>query len=189
MRLNRSVLAGAGLLLGASAASAQGVAAPCARAEVPASARDYCYTVAQAVESGQPQFGILVAGGNPTIGTASGGGLRLGVLPRVSASASVNVVFVELPEILAEQAGSAAQRINDVVGIPAPALSGTVSVGVFPGFSAIPTVGGIGSIDLLGSVTWLPFNQASVEGFESGTRNLAYGVGARVGIVRESFLT
>jgi hypothetical protein len=190
MRLKRVLLAS--LLLGVSAASAyaqSGVSAPCARAEVPSSARDYCYTVAQAVESGQPQFGILIAGGNPTIGTASGGGLRLGVLPRVSASANVNVVFIELPEILAEQAGSAAQRINDVVGIPAPALSGTVAVGVFPGFSAIPTVGGIGSIDLLGSVTWLPFNQASVEGFESGTKNLAYGVGARVGIVRESFLT
>jgi hypothetical protein len=187
MPLNRSLLAGALLLLGATAASAQGgVAAPCARSDVPASARDYCYTVAQAVESAQPQLGILIAGGNPTIGTASGGGLRLGVLPRVSASANLNVVFIRLPEILAEQAGSVAQRINDVAGIPAPALSGTVTVGVFPGFSAIPTVGGIGSIDLIGTANWLPFGS---DGFEAGTSKLAYGGGVRVGIIRESFLT
>lgn len=182
------VLLFAALALSASTAAAQAVSAPCARPDVPASARDFCLSVAQAVESAQPQVGILIAGGNPTIGTASTGGLRLGVLPRVSASANLNVVFVRIPDILAEQAGSAAQRLNDAVGIPAPALSGTVSVGVFPGVSLLPTVGGVGAVDLLGTASWLPLSAAG-SGFEAGRDNLAYGGGVRVGLLRESFLT
>lgn len=167
-------------------AAAQSVAAPCGRDDVPASARDFCFSVAQAVESAQPQVGILIAGGNPTIGTASAGGLRLGVLPRVNATASLNVVFVRLPDILAEQAGSTVQRLNDAIGVPAPALSGTVSVGVFPGISVAPTVGGIGAIDLLGSAAWLPLGAAD-EGFDAGRDEVAYGGGVRVGLLRESF--
>lgn len=174
----------AALSLAATPAGAQAVSAPCARPDVPGSARDFCLSVAQAVESAQPQVGILIAGGNPTIGTASTGGLRLGVLPRVSASANLNVAFIRLPDILAEQAGATAQRLNDAVGIPAPALSGTISVGVFPGISLLPTVGGVGAIDLLGSASWLP-----VSGFEAMRDDLAFGGGVRVGLLRESFLT
>lgn len=187
--MNGKLLLGlAALALSATQAGAQAVSAPCARPDVPASARDFCLSVAQAVESAQPQVGILIAGGNPTIGTASTGGLRLGLLPRVSASANLNVAFIRLPDILAEQAGPTAQRLNDAVGIPAPALSGTVSVGVFPGISLLPTVGGVGAIDLLGSASWLPLSAAG-SGFEAGRDNLAYGGGIRVGILRESFLT
>lgn len=149
--------------------------------------REICFTVAQALESAQPQVGILLAGGNPTLGTASTGGIRLGVLPRVSATAKANLVFVRLPDVLAEGAGDAAQRLNDAVGIPAPALSGTVSVGLYPGVSLAPTVGGVGAIDLLASATWLPFETLGVEGFEEGNSAVAWGVGARVGILRESF--
>lgn len=165
------------------------VSAPCSRSDVPDPARDFCLTVAQAVESAQPQLGILIAGGNPTIGTASTGGLRLGVMPRVSASLNLNVVFIQLPEILAEQAGASAERLNSAVGIPAPALSGTASVGVFPGFTLAPTIGGIGSVDVLGSATWLPFSAASVEGFGEGTADLAFGGGLKIGLLQESFVT
>jgi hypothetical protein len=186
MRLTRSLLVAGLLSTAAGRAYAQGgIAAQCAAPGVP----EECYVVAQAVESAQPQLGILIAGGNPTLGTASGGGLRLGVLPRVSASANLNVVFIRLPEILAEQVGGTAQRLNEVAGIPAPALSGTVTVGVFPGFSAIPTIGGIGSLDLIGTATWLPLSSASSEGFESGAAAASYGAGVRIGVMRESFVT
>ena len=171
------------------AAGAQGVSGNCSRSEVPGAAREYCFVVAQAVEAGQPQLGILLAGGNPTIGTASGGGLRLGVLPRVNLSANLNLVFIRLPELLADQAGGVASSVNDVVGLPAPALSGTVTVGVFPGVSAIPSVGGVGSIDLIGTASWLPLSAAGADGFEGGASEVAYGAGVRVGIIRESFLT
>lgn len=180
-----AILLGAAPSLGAAQESGAGVA--CSDPRVPGSAREFCATVAQAVESAQPQLGILVAGGNPTLGSASTGGLRLGVLPRVSATAKLNLVFVRLPEILAEQAGNAAERLNQAVGIPAPAVSGTASVGVFPGISVAPTIGGIGSIDLLGTATWLPFEVAGGGGFRDATSDIAYGGGVRVGLLRESF--
>ncbi|HEV3048732.1 MAG TPA: hypothetical protein VGX50_00385, partial [Longimicrobium sp.] len=44
---------------------------------IPPEARDECAIVAQAVDAAQPQLGILMAGGNPTLGTASTGGVRL----------------------------------------------------------------------------------------------------------------
>ncbi len=178
----------AGVALAAAPALSQGLAAPCGDPRVPAGARENCVVVAQAVESAQPQLGILLAGGNPTLGTASTGGIRLGVLPRVSASAKANLVFIRLPDILAESAGGAVQRLNDATGIPAPALSGTVSLGVFPGVSVAPTIGGIGAVDLLGSATWLPLATFDTEGFSAGSvPDFAYGIGARVGILRESF--
>jgi hypothetical protein len=178
------------VLLAAPAGAQSSMAAPCAEPEIQGHPQAYelCVAVAQAVESAQPQLGILAAGGNPTLGTASAGGMRFGVLPRVSATARLNLVFIRLPEILAQQAGGTAQQFNERFGLPAPALSGTVSVGVFPGFSPLPLVGGIGAIDVLGSATWLPFKAFDLEGFGEEAPDLAWGVGARVGLLRESFV-
>ena len=67
---------------GELAGQARGLTGACG--EVIDRLRDACFVAAQAVESAQPQLGVLVTGGNPTLGTASTGGLRLGVLPRVS---------------------------------------------------------------------------------------------------------
>lgn len=186
----RILLAGTLALVSTSVpalAQSSELAAPCGRAEVPDSARDLCYTVAQAVESAQPQLGILIAGGNPTLGTATMGGLNVPGLPRVNASAQVNVVFARLPDILAETAGGAAQQINEAVGLPAPALSGTIALGLFPGFSLAPTVGGIGSLDVLGTATWLPLKAFEVDGFRENSADIAFGGGVRIGILGESF--
>lgn len=182
--MRRPILLGL-LLLGAPAAARgqDGPSAVCARGEVPAAFRSRCLVVAQAVESAQPQLGILIAGGNPTLGAASAGGLRLGVLPRVSASAKVNVVFAKLPDILADEGG--AGRAEEV-GLAVPALSGTASIGVFPGVDLAPTLGGIGAVDLLGSFTWLPIDAVGVDGFHDA-EDTAFGLGARVGLLRESF--
>jgi len=109
------------------------------------------------------------------------------ILPRVSATAKANLVFVRLPDILAESAGSTAQALNDATGIPVPALSGTASIGVYPGISLAPTVGGVGAVDLLGSASWLPLSTFDVEGFDEDTPGFSYGVGARLGLLRESF--
>jgi hypothetical protein len=176
------------LLLLASPALGQSRAVPCERA-VTGSMREACAVVAQAAEAAPAQLGILVARGNATIGSASPGGLRLGVLPRVSASAQGSVVMVKLPDILARQAGTGAERLNRSVGIPAPALSGTATVSVFEGFRLLPTVGGFGSVDAIGSAAWLPFAGGRGEGFGPGGAELAYGVGARIGLLRETFVT
>lgn len=190
--MKRLGMAAVALALGAAPAFAQdeGLAAPCNDPRLPSSARENCVVVAQAVESAQPQLGILLAGGNPTLGTASTGGVRLGVLPRVSATAKANLVFIHLPDILAESAGGAVQRLNSSVGIPAPALSATASVGVFPGVSLLPTIGGVGAVDLLGTATWLPLSTFDTEGFSRGdVPDFTWGLGARVGLLRESFTT
>lgn len=149
-----------------------------------ATLRSRCASVAQAVDAAQPQLGILMAGGNPTLGTASTGGVRLGLLPRVSAGARVNVVFARLPDIREE---STTEGELDQFSVPAPAIGGNVSVGVFPGISLAPMIGGFGAIDLLGSATVLPVSLAGVEGLEKNP--VSWGGGARVGLLRESFIT
>jgi hypothetical protein len=183
-----AALAGA-LIVTPVGAQDGGLAPVCTQAsEIPGEARDHCLVAAQALSSAQPQLGILLAGGNPTLGTASTGGLRLGVLPRISATAKVNVVFVRLPDILADGAGTVGRQLNRTVGIPAPALSGTASLGVFRGFDLLPMVGGIGSIDLLGGATWLPLRVAGIEGVGTGTSSASLGGGVRLGLLRESFV-
>ena len=177
---------GVAIPLGASGAAAQDQLSD-ACAGVPAQVRETCFTVAQAAESAQPQLGILIAGGNPTLGTASTGGVRLGLIPRASVSGRLNVVFARLPDIVEDQTSGTIQAINDAVGIPAPALGANVSIGLTNGISLAPTVGGFGSVELLGSVTWLPFNALGVEGFDEDTPDLSWGGGVRVGLLRESF--
>ncbi len=145
-----------------------------------------CASVAQAVDAAQPQLGILMAGGNPTLGTASTGGVRLGILPRLSAGARVNVVFARLPDIREEESSSGGVS-PDKFSVPAPAVGANVSLGVFPGISLAPMIGGFGAIDLLGSATILPVSLANVDGLEKNP--VAWGAGARVGLLRESFIT
>jgi hypothetical protein len=189
MKRSLFVLLFAGLAgVPAITAAQEGLAAVCSQPEVSAEARDYCLVAAQALTSAQPQLGILLAGGNPTLGTASTGGLRLGFLPRVSATGKLNLVFVRLPDILAEGTGTVGRQLNRTVGIPAPALAATASVGIFPGIDLLPMVGGIGSIDLLGSATWLPLRVAGIEGVGTGTSSGSLGGGVRLGLLRESFV-
>lgn len=186
--MKRAILCAAAALLSASSLAAQesGIGAPCEDAAFVLSGAEqrYCFAVAQAAASAQPQLGILIAGGNPTLGSNSTGMIRLGVLPRFSTTLQLSAALVRLPDI--EEQSSA---ITEQLEFPAPALSGTVAVGIFSGFGAAPGVGGIGSVDLLGSATWLPFKVIESEGFAQDASEFAYGVGARVGLLRESFTT
>ncbi|HYW10954.1 MAG TPA: hypothetical protein VE871_03330 [Longimicrobium sp.] len=147
---------------------------------VPAQARDECAIVAQAVDAAQPQLGILMAGGNPILGTASTGGVRLGLIPRVSFTGRVNVVAARLPDIRELEGGEAQE-----FAVPAPAVGANVSVGVTQGFSLAPMIGGFGAIDLLGSVSVLPLSLLD----DFGDNAFSWGAGARVGLIRESFVT
>ncbi|MBW3656550.1 MAG: hypothetical protein KY444_10615 [Gemmatimonadetes bacterium] len=144
-----------------------------------------CAAVAQAVDAAQPQLGILLAGGNPILGTASTGGVRLGLIPRFSVAARVNVVGARLPDI--REASSSGGQVNiDEFRVPAPAVGANVSLGLSNGFSVAPMIGGFGSVDLLGSVTVLPLELA---GDDFGENAFSGGAGARVGLIRESFIT
>lgn len=159
----------------------------CEQAAVQAfGARDECLATAQAVTSAQPVIGILLAGGNPTLGSSGAAGLRLGLIPKVSAGVRLNVVPVRLPAILQDQIAGEAGDLADRYGLPAPAISGDVSLGIFNGISVAPTIGGIGGISLLGSASYLPLSLLEDEGFEDS--DLAYGYGARLHLLNESFL-
>jgi hypothetical protein len=175
------------LIAAPTAAQDSNLAAPCPM--IPGEqARAACVAVAQAAESAQPQIGMVIAGGNPVIGAASTGGLRFGAIPRIDLTVRVNLVFIELPDILAAEAGPTIQRLNQRLGVPAPAFAASGSVGVLQGFSVMPGIGGIGSLDVLGSGAWLPFRAFNVDGFDTDSPDLAWGIGARLGLLRESFV-
>lgn len=170
-----------------ASAQQEGLTAICDSPAVEAAgAREACLATAQAVASSQPSLGIVIAGGNPTIGSAGASGLRLGILPRFSAGLRVTAVGVEIPDLLEEQLPGEVQRISGRFGVPVPALSGDVSIGVFPGLSIAPGIGGIGGISVLGSASVLPFQLLDVEGFDSA--DMAWGLGARLHLVSESFI-
>jgi hypothetical protein len=181
----RGALAAALIALAAPAAARaqSALTAPCASEFLPDGARATCYAVAQTAESLQPQLGVLVAGGNPTLGAASTQGLRFGRVPRISASLKLNASFVRVPDIVA--AGSSGAAPVGTFDAVAPALAGALSVGVLPGFTLAPGFAGLGSVDLLGSATWLPFRAFDIEGLRGS--DVGYGLGARFGILRESF--
>jgi hypothetical protein len=167
------------------AAQSGGLGAPCAQLPE-GEPRQRCFSVAQAAESAHPQLGLLIGGGNPILGDAGAAGIRLAVTPRFDFSPRLNVVFVRIPDILAAELGATAERVNQALGIPAPALGTTISLGVFPGFDAAPGVGGLGSLDVLAGATWLPFGLVDTDGF-SRSSPFAWSAGGRIGLLRESF--
>lgn len=148
-----------------------------------------CYVAAQAARSVAPQVALLLTGGNPTIGTASTGGFRLRILPGVSATAKVNLYGARMPDLREVRTSSTDAMSFGQLAFPTVSLSATGTVAVLPGSSIAPTVGGIGAVDLLASATWVPLHALGDEGFHSGSAQVGFGAGARLGILRESFTT
>lgn len=136
----------------------------------------FCRDVADAATLIQPRLGISLSGGNPVPGTASTLGMRLGSTPRIS---------LGLRSTAARVSGPPVDRINGGgdLGFTAASLSLDASAGVFHGIRLLPTVGGFGSVDVLASLGILPLPQGSA--FD-GTPT-TWAIGARVGILRESF--
>lgn len=143
--------------------------------------RPLCLEGVTAWVMGRGALQSAAAGGAPTAGTASTLGQRVPGSPRVAVGGGIIAHRVTLPGL--------AGRSPDGVA-PLPEVSGTVVgfrgsavAGVFQGFSRGPTVGGILAVDLLGNAGWLSL-PGSV-GFREGVA--MWGIGARVGIFRESF--
>ncbi|MGH7445087.1 MAG: hypothetical protein ACREKM_09435 [Longimicrobiales bacterium] len=143
--------------------------------QAPVADVDFCNTIAQAIEIAQPRIGIAASAGNPTMGTSSTLGMRIGSFPRIAIAPRVTVAALDLPPI--------AQRNGDEIGALVPAIGVDAGVGVFSGLAMFPTVGGFGSLDVYGSLgrVLLPGD----EGFDGGITTWA--LGAQVGILRESF--
>lgn len=139
---------------------------------------EWCTEVALAAQAARADFGLLAAGGDPIPGSAGTLGFRLNSIPRISVAASLGAGRVPMPDL------------GRTVTVPLrsdPFFARTVgisgAVGIFGGLSPLPTVGGLLSLDVLGSgsVVFLP----SDRGFDGSAST--YGLGFRVGIFRESF--
>lgn len=138
-----------------------------------------CPVLLGAVRAARAGLLTAVSGGTPLPGTASTLGRRFPGSPRFAFGGTVQVQEITLQDLVSTaRPRSDAQRAGSVV-----ALRGAGALGVFHGFSPQPTVGGILSVDLVGAASYL-FLPASA-GWDSGVPS--WGVGARIGLLRESF--
>jgi hypothetical protein len=120
--------------------------------------------------------GTLAGPGSEIPGQPSTLGRRLGGTPRFAPSLRVGAHSVVVPD-LADPTG--AGEGSHLV----PALHAGLGLGVFDGFSLLPTVGGFLSIDVVGQASFLFFSES--DGFDGRVDVLS--VSARVGLLRESF--
>ena len=135
----------------------------------------FCQRMGEAAELSQVRTGIGLTGGNPVLGASSTLGMRLRAVPRVTVAVRVTGVQLNVPDV------TSSSQSGDV-GNLTRSLNFDAAVGVFSGLSLFPTVGGFGSIDLLASYGTLNVPE------EYAPENLnSWAVGARIGILRESF--
>ena len=143
-----------------------------------------CSTVATTLSNIQPAIGIGFSGGNPTLGMGGTLGTRFGLIPRVSVTARLNAALTEVPDIFEDFAAdlSEGDSIESVPtrAIPVGAIQGDIALGVFNGITLVPMLGGLGSIDLLGSVAFIPVIEDA--GLEEAI--ISWGAGARIGILK-----
>jgi hypothetical protein len=140
-----------------------------------ANAERVCSAAVDGTRAFHPVFGILVSGGNPTIGTAAARGLG-----HASFTVRANAVNVVLPD-LNYTGSSSTVPAGDKLFVPAPLLEG--SVGLYKGMT-----GGLFALDFLTSAQLLPTDQINNLTVDSNARRigsiaLGLGYGARIGIL------
>jgi hypothetical protein len=143
--------------------------------------RFLCHDLVVSVQLLQPELGMVLAGGNPVLGTASPIGTKFRFIPRFNIGGRIGVGWAEIPDLL-----NYPEDIADPIGrrsFSVPVAQLDLSVGVFDGLRLGTTLGGLASVELLGSLgaIMLPDD----DGFRGNVTGL--GLGARVGILRESF--
>jgi hypothetical protein len=136
-----------------------------------------CAAAVDGTRAFHPVFGMLVSGGNPTIGSAA----TLGGLGHASLTVRANAVNLVLPD-LGYTGSSSTVPAGDKLFLPAPLVEG--SVGIYKGMT-----GGLFAVDALGSAQLLPTNQidnltVDADARRIGSIALGLGYGARVGLLR-----
>jgi hypothetical protein len=140
-------------------------------------AQRVCAAAVDGTRAFHPVFGMLVSGGNPTIGSAA----TLGGLGHASLTVRANAVNLVLPD-LSYTGSSATVPVGDKLFLPAPLIEG--SLGLYKGMSA-----GLLALDLLASAQLLPTDQINNVTVDADARRigsiaLGLGYGARVGVLR-----
>lgn len=136
-----------------------------------------CAAAVDGTRAFHPVFGMLVSGGNPTIGSAA----TLGGIGHASLTVRANAVNLVLPD-LGYTGSSSTVPAGDKLFLPAPLLEG--SVGIYKGMT-----GGLFAVDFLGSAQLLPTDQidnvtVDADARRIGSIALGLGYGARVGLLR-----
>ncbi len=137
----------------------------------------YCARTAEAAEVVLVRSAVAAASGNPVAGTASTIGMRIGATPRVTITGRWTFARGEVPRLRSSSDADEHTLAMSALGIDA-------SVGLFDGVTLGPTVGGFGSVDLLASIVGVGLPDADEW---SGDRIHSWGIGVRLGILRESF--
>ncbi|MBA3657815.1 MAG: hypothetical protein H0W69_10745, partial [Gemmatimonadaceae bacterium] len=176
----------------ASSASAQGISSQCPAGStgfggVPdqkRAAQDACQKSIDLFQYMAPQLGVLVAGGNATLGQ----GGTLGGLGKFSAGLRVNALQGSLPDVdLVVPGVNGAQAstysTQDQI-LPLPTAD--LAIGLFKGLPMGVT--NVGGVDLLVSAAYLPEYSGDFIDVKVPDGSLKLGYGARVGIVQQSFV-
>jgi hypothetical protein len=146
--------------------------------------QDACQKAIDLLNYMTPQLGMLIAGGNATIGQ----GGTLGGAGHFAVSVRANTMRASLPDI--EGAGvnyGTAQRSNYVTeGQWAAMPVVDAAFGVFKGIP-LPLTNVLG-IDLLLNVSYLPELQHAPLSLTTPDGSFKFGFGARVGILQESLI-
>ncbi|MGH7545599.1 MAG: hypothetical protein ACREKI_05390, partial [Gemmatimonadota bacterium] len=138
--------------------------------------RDRCLDVVAAVELLQPEAGILLAGANPVLGTASPLGTR-GGLPRFAVGGRIHFVGAEVPDVFTSSTATG-EPLHFFVPFP----QADVAVGLYNGVSLLPGVRGFGALDAVVSASLIP----AVEEIEE--TKVVWGLGGRFGLMEETFV-
>lgn len=126
-----------------------------------------------------PVAGLLVSGGNPSLGRFG----TLGGFPHFTFAVRVNATQLHTPDLNYDGTGNTVAA-GDKVFAPAPVVE--ASLGIFKGLGTSGLLG----IDLLGSAQLLPTDQidnlsVDKDATTIGSVALGFGYGARVGITNQ----
>jgi hypothetical protein len=137
-----------------------------------------CHVSALALDAARGGLATAASMGSEVAGSATTLGHHLRNFPRIAVSARVGLTAFSMPDI---REGYTLPVEDEDVYVPALHLTGTV--GVFDGLSFRPTVGGVLALDLTGGAHLLfPSKDAGFQEYLGG-----WSLGARVGLLRESF--
>ncbi len=165
-------------VLGPSVLPAQAVAPACAEA----TSQDACQKTADIFALMAPQLGALVAGGNPTPGQAG----PIGGFGHFSLGLRANGMRADVPDprLLTVQHGAAVRgeiaTRSQWVALPVV----DANIGVFRGFPVGMTF--VGGLDLLLTGSWLSGFGGDGVRVELPGSNFRLGLGARLGLLRET---
>lgn len=136
----------------------------------------WCGEVAVATQALRAGLGFVGAGGTDVPGSSSTLGKKLGSVPRISGSIRASLGRLKSPRVT----GVSRPGVDDQT-LWVPTIQGSIVVSVLDGFSVVPSVGGLFALDLLATGSYLKLPN------EFGDNTGTVGVGARLGLLRESF--